>query len=162
MASQVTVEPTDRTVGMTNVRRPGLPRQGPIECTPKPRPMCGALPRDARSVTREGRGPGPDPDPRVSPDRRATTATFTVNRPGSCLAAMSRRRALSRDQPVTPTTSSNNRPRPFFDAAFYAFACLLVISAREVIDNPSSCPAQRHGFAGIPREAPRPFRGQLS
>jgi hypothetical protein len=58
---------------------------------------------------------------------------------------------LSRDQPVTATTSSNSRPRSFFDAALYALAYLLVISAREVIDNSLLIPAQRHGFAGIPR-----------
>jgi hypothetical protein len=65
-------------------------------------------------------------------------------------AAASRRRALSRDQPVTATTSSSSRPRSFFDAARYALAYLVVISARAFIDNPPSMPAKRHRFAGNP------------
>ncbi len=44
-------------------------------------------------------------------------------------ASRSRRLALSRDQPVTATTSSSNLPLSFFDAARYArvyFAVSLV------------------------------------
>ena len=49
-----------------------------------------------------------------------------------------------------PTTSSSSRAQSFFDAVVYAFAYLVVISVRDVIDNPLPMPEQRHGFAGIP------------
>lgn len=63
-------------------------------------------------------------------------------------ARTSRRRALSRDQPVTATTSSNNWPRSFFDARTYPLAYFAVISARTVIDNSLPIP-EHHHYAGI-------------
>ncbi|OOK66246.1 hypothetical protein BZL29_7674 [Mycobacterium kansasii] len=62
---------------------------------------------------------------------------------------MSLRRALSRDQPVTSTTWSRICPLLFFEAFTYALANLVVISARDVIDNPHSMPDDGHRFAGI-------------
>ena len=69
---------------------------------------------------------------------------------GCCAAATSRRRALSRDQPVTDTTSSSTRPLSFFAAFTYALAYLVVTSARDVIDNPLLMPHDAHRYAGIP------------
>ncbi len=69
---------------------------------------------------------------------------------GRLAAAVSRRRALSRDQPVTATTSSRILPLSFFDAFAYALAYLVVISARDAIDNPLFMPHDGHRFAGIP------------
>src|SRR5699024_394916 len=89
-------------------------------------------------------------------------------RPGGCLAAAVRRRlALSRDQPVTATTWSSNAPLSFFDAWAYCLANFVVTSAREAIVSslpmPSYCPRVagifhvRHGnpFAGTSRESRR-------
>ena len=70
--------------------------------------------------------------------------------PGRHAAATSRRRALSRDQPVTDTTSSRTRPFCFLPALRYAFAYLLVISALDFIDNSLPIPQQTHRYAGIP------------
>ncbi len=61
-----------------------------------------------------------------------------------------RRRALSRDQPVTETTSSNTLPLSFFLAFTYAFAYLVVTSALDRIDSSLRTPPERHRFAGIP------------
>lgn len=70
--------------------------------------------------------------------------------PGGCFAAAtSRRRALSRDQPVTSTTWSSTRPLSYLLALAYALAYLLVISARDAIDSPLLMPAHVHRFAGI-------------
>ena len=71
-------------------------------------------------------------------------------RPGGLAAAVNRRRALSRDQPVTSTTSSRIRPLSFFAAFTYALAYLAVISARDGIDNPLPMPHHAHRYAGIP------------
>ncbi|MBA2717356.1 MAG: hypothetical protein H0U51_09950 [Propionibacteriales bacterium] len=65
-------------------------------------------------------------------------------------AATSRRRALSRDHPVTSTTASRIRPLSFLLAFTYAFAYLLVTSARDVIDNSLLMLPYAHRFAGIP------------
>lgn len=69
---------------------------------------------------------------------------------GLCAARASRRRALSRDQPVTDTTSSRIRPLVRRSAALNALAYLAVISARDAIDNPLSMPQHGHRYAGIP------------
>jgi len=70
--------------------------------------------------------------------------------PGDRLAAAaSRRRALSRDHPVTSTTWSRTFPLSFFAAFTYALAYLVVISARDDIDSPLSMPDEGHRFAGI-------------
>lgn len=69
--------------------------------------------------------------------------------PGGWSAAWVRRRALSRVQPVTATTSPSTAPLVFFVAFLYALAYFVVISARVAID--SSLP--------IVSEGP-PFRGQ--
>src|SRR5664279_1126728 len=86
---------------------------------------------------------------------------------GLCAALVSRRRALSRDQPVTDTTSSSIRPFVRLSAARNDRAYLVVISARDVIDNPLFMPLPRsplrghsyvrHGerFAGSFRESRR-------
>ena len=63
-------------------------------------------------------------------------------------AATSLRRALSRLQPVTATTSSNIRPLSCLEALAYALAYLIVISARDFIDNPLPIP-KGYGLAGI-------------
>ncbi len=68
---------------------------------------------------------------------------------GRCAALVSRRRALSRDQPVTDTTSSRIRPLSL-SAALNALAYLVVISARDVIDNPLHMPHDAYRYAGIP------------
>lgn len=59
-------------------------------------------------------------------------------------AADRRHRPLSRDHPVTATTSSSNRPLSFFDALAYSRAYFLVISALDAIDNPIPIPAEAH------------------
>src|SRR5664279_1465452 len=69
---------------------------------------------------------------------------------GRFAASASRRRALSRDQPVTPITSSRIRPLSFFEAFAYALAYLVVTSARDDIDNSFPMPDNAHRFAGIP------------
>jgi hypothetical protein len=77
---------------------------------------------------------------------------FALLRPdpgGRIAAAVSLRRALSRDHPVTSTTWSRTFPLSFFAAYTYALANLVVISARDVIDNPLSMPHDGHRFAGI-------------
>jgi hypothetical protein len=74
----------------------------------------------------------------------------TLRPPGDRFAAaVSLRRALSRDQPVTSTTWSRISPLFFFEAFPYALANLVVISARDVIDSPLSMPHDGHRFAGI-------------
>src|SRR6478752_2630904 len=55
--------------------------------------------------------------------------------PGPGMPA-SRRRALSRDHPVTDVTSSRMRPIARLSAALNALACLVVTSVRDIIDNP--------------------------
>ncbi len=81
----------------------------------------------------------------------SSVARPSVRSPAACFAAaISRRRALSRDQPVTETTSSRIRPLSFFAAFTYALAYLVVISARDVIDNPLFMPHDAHRYAGIP------------
>ncbi len=65
-------------------------------------------------------------------------------------AAVNRRLALSRDQPVTDITSSMIRPGSFLFAFTYACAYLVVTSARDCIDNPLSMPHHAHRYAGIP------------
>ena len=71
--------------------------------------------------------------------------------PGGRFAAeVSRRRALSLDQPVTPTTWPRIWPLSFFEAFKYTFAYLVVTSARDVIDNPFLMPEDAHRYAGIP------------
>jgi hypothetical protein len=67
-----------------------------------------------------------------------------------CAALVSRRRALSRDQPVTDTTSSRIRPFVRLSAALNARAYLVVISARDVIENPLLMPNHARRYAGIP------------
>jgi len=57
---------------------------------------------------------------------------------------------LSRDQPVTETTSSNTLPLSFFLALTYAFAYLVVTSALDRIDSSLLTPPKRPRFAGIP------------
>ena len=69
---------------------------------------------------------------------------------GLCVALVSRRRALSRDQPVTDTTSSSIRPFVRLSAARNDRAYLVVTSARDVIDNPLFMPYHAHRYAGIP------------
>ena len=68
-------------------------------------------------------------------------------------ASVSRRRALSRDQPVTETTSSRIWPRTFFPALTYVLAYRVVTSARDLIDSPPSMSQggtqQPPRFAGI-------------
>ncbi|MGL5826435.1 MAG: hypothetical protein ACRCYU_16730 [Nocardioides sp.] len=82
---------------------------------------------------------------------------------GRAAAAASRRRALSRDQPVTSTTWSRIWPLSFFEAFAYALAYSVVTSARDVIDNSLLIPEHAHRFAGIPTsEARRVFRGRSS
>ena len=60
----------------------------------------------------------------------------------------SRLRALSRDQPVTATTSSSSLPLSFFDALAYALANFVVISARDPIDSPLLTPTRGSPFRG--------------
>ena len=75
----------------------------------------------------------------------------TIMSPGGRFAAeVSRRRALSRDQPVTPTTWPRIRPLSFFEALTYTLAYLVVTSARDIIDNPFLMPDNAHRYAGIP------------
>lgn len=69
---------------------------------------------------------------------------------GRFAAATSRRRALSRDQPVTDITSSRTRPLSVLLAFAYAFAYLLVTSVRDCIDNLFLMPHHTYRFAGIP------------
>jgi hypothetical protein len=76
-------------------------------------------------------------------------ATLRPEPGGRFAAAVSLRRALSRDQPVTSTTWSRICPLSFFEVFTYALAYLVVISARDVIDNPLSMPHDGHQFAGI-------------
>lgn len=80
---------------------------------------------------------------------------------GSFAARTRRRRALSRDQPVTATTSSSTRPLSFFDATAYAFANLLVTSARDPIDNSLPIPRTLTVSRAFLREAPTAFRGHF-
>ena len=70
--------------------------------------------------------------------------------PGRRAAASSRRRALSRDQPVTDTTSSRALPFSAFPAFKHAFGYRLVTSALQAIDNSRLMTQQRHRFPGIP------------
>ena len=58
--------------------------------------------------------------------------------------------ARDRDQPVTDTTASRIRPLSFLLAFTYAFAYLVVTSARDCIDNSLLIPHHAHRFAGIP------------
>jgi hypothetical protein len=58
--------------------------------------------------------------------------------------------AVSRDHPVTDTTSSRTMPLSFLLAITYALAYLAVTSARDAIDNPLPMPHHAHRFAGIP------------
>ena len=85
---------------------------------------------------------------------RGFLGLFATTRPapgGRFEAATRRRRALSRDQPVTSTTASRTRPLSFFEALAYALAYFVVTSARDVIDNPLLMPHHAHRFAGKPR-----------
>jgi len=70
--------------------------------------------------------------------------------PGGRAAATRRRRALSRDHPVTDTTSSRTLPFSALPAFRYAFAYLLVISTLDAIVNSLLMAQQRHRYAGIP------------
>ena len=79
----------------------------------------------------------------------AAVATLRPEPGGRLAAAVSRRRALSRDQPVTVDHLVQNLPLFFFEAFTYALAYLVVISARDAIDNPLSMPHDGHHFAGI-------------
>ena len=81
---------------------------------------------------------------------RGRVATERPAPGGLCAALVSRRRALSRDQPVTDTTSSRIRPFVRLSAAWNDRAYLVVISARDVIDNPLFMPYHAHRYAGIP------------
>ena len=81
---------------------------------------------------------------------RGRVATCRPAPGGRCAALVSRRRALSRDQPVTDTTSSRIRPFVRLSEALNALAYLVVISARDVIDNPLLMPHDAHRYAGIP------------
>ena len=83
--------------------------------------------------------------------------------PGAVLAAaVSRRRALSRDQPVTSTTASRIRPLSCFAALAYAFAYFVVTSARDRIDNPLPMPQTVTATRAFLREARTAFRGHFS
>ena len=67
------------------------------------------------------------------PDRGRTARGFTV--------CPSRRLALSLDQPVTATTSSNKRDFTFLDAVRYGRAYFAVISVLADTDNSIPIPA---------------------
>lgn len=84
---------------------------------------------------------------------RGLRAVLTTRGRGFAASA-SRRRALSRDQPVFATTSSKSLPCCFFDALAYAVAYFAVISTRADIDNSLPCHDRRR-FAGILSESRR-------
>ena len=96
------------------------------------------------------------PTPAAAPSRRrksiwATSVSGPVSRPvDHHPAEISRRRALSRDHPVTPTTSSRIRPLSPFAAFTYVLPYLVVTSARDIIDNPFLMPEDAHRYVGIP------------
>ena len=103
----------------------------------------------------------PTPAAAPSPRRRNTSATAASSAPprpayhppadaSQPHTAGVWRRALSRDHPVTPTTSSRIRPLSPFPAFTYAFAYLVVTSAREFIESSFSIPNNAHRYAGIP------------
>ena len=69
---------------------------------------------------------------------------------GRFAAAVSRRRALSRDHRVTPTTSPRIRPLSFLEAFTYTVAYLVVTSARDIIENSFPMPDNADRYAGIP------------
>ena len=124
---------------------PTLPTRGGPNLLQHPDRVIGVLRRPPPTL--------PLRDP-VSPSRAA----------GSLLQKTRRRRALSRDQPVTSTTASNTRALVLLRGLRnYALAYLVVTSARDVIDNPLlSRPTTLTVSRAFQGEARRAFRGQFS
>lgn len=59
-----------------------------------------------------------------------------------------------------PSPRQGPLPLSFFDAFAHALACLLVIFARDLIDNAPPMPQRHHRFAGqLSSGAPRAVRG---
>jgi hypothetical protein len=107
---------------------------------------------DQHQIARGGRHSG-DRRGRPQPSHHESPGPLATCRPapgGRCAAPVSRRRALSRDQPVTDVTSSRMRPFVRLSAALNALADLVVTSARDIIDNPLLMPHDARRYAGIP------------
>ena len=75
------------------------------------------------------------------------------------LACANRRLALSRDQPVTATTSSSSRDFTTLDAIRYARAYFAVISVRVATDKPSLMPSSVTAIRASTYEARPSLRG---